>query len=315
VDAASNLADRTIVTTRIIAAPRELVLDAFTDPEHLARWWGPEGFSLTTHSFEMRCGGIWDFTMHGPDGRDYENRIIFDEIVRPESLVMRHSGVADGRPVSFIHTITLEDLGGRTRLTMRGIFPTAAERDRVVREHHADEGGRQTLGRLAQYLDEELFTFSRHFKVPRELVWKVWTDAQHLARWWGPKGFTWIEGNLDLRPGGMFHYGMSSPEGKEMWGRFVFHEIVPPERLAFVNSFSDKRGAIVRAPFSDNWPLEVFNLLTLEEEDGGTRLILRGAPINAGRNEHERFQSMKPSMNQGWSGTMEQLEKYLEELA
>lgn len=310
-DAANNLENRTIVTTRLIEAPRELVFDAFTDADHLARWWGPNGFGLTTHRFDMRPGGAWDFTMHGPDGRDYQNRIIFDEIVRPERLVMRHGGVADGVPVSFIHTITLEDLGARTRLTMRAIFPTAAERDRVVREHHADEGGRQTLGRLAQYLGDELFTVSRHFKAPRELVWQVWTDAQHLAKWWGPKGFTWIEGKLDFKPGGRFHYGMRSPDGNEMWGLFVFHDIAKPERLTFVNSFSDREGGITRARFFDNWPLEVFNLLTLEEEDGGTRLILRGAPINARKDEHERFQSMKPSMDQGWSGTMEQLENYL----
>lgn len=308
-DAANNLDDRTIVTTRLIEAPRELVFDAFTDPDHLARWWGPDGFSITTSAFDMKPGGAWRFVMHGPDGRDYQNHIVYDEIVRPERIVLRYGD--DTGPALFVNTITLEDLGARTHLTMRAVFPSAAARDRVIREHHADEGGRQTLGRLAQYIDEEAFTITRHLKAPRELVWKVWTDARHLAKWWGPKGFTWIDGKLDLKPGGKFHYGMSSPDGKEMWGRFVFHDIAPPERLTFVSSFSDKDGAITPAPFFDNWPLEVFNLLTLEEEDGGTRLALRGAPINANKDEHERFQSMKPSMDQGWSGTMEQLENYL----
>ena len=131
-DAANSLEDRTIVTTRIVEAPRPLVFDAFTDPDHLARWWGPNGFSITTSAFDMRPGGAWDFTMHGPDGRDYENHVIYDEVVLPERLVLRHSGIANGVPVSFVNTITLEDLGGRTRLTMRGVFPTAAERDSAV---------------------------------------------------------------------------------------------------------------------------------------------------------------------------------------
>lgn len=310
-DAVNSREARTIITTRIIEAPRALVFDAFTDPDHLARWWGPDGFSLTTHSFDMRPGGAWHFIMHGPDGRDYPNRIRYDEIVRPERLVLRHGGEADGVPVQFVNTITFEDLGGRTRLTMHAEFPSVAEVQRVIRDHKADEGGRQTLGRLADYLDNEVFTITRHLKAPRDLVWQVWTDAQHLAKWWGPKDFTWLAGSLDLKPGGKFHHGMRSPDGKEMWGLFVFHEIVPPERLCFVSAFSDKDGGITRAPFFDNWPLEVFNIVTFAEEDGGTRFTLRGAPINARKDERERFAAMKPSMTQGWSGTMEQLEAYL----
>lgn len=300
---------RTIVTTRILEAPRELVFDAFTDPEHLAKWWGPNGFTTTTSHFEMRPGGEWCFVMHGPDGRDYQNRITFDEIVRPERISYRHG---DGvEPVLFQNTITFEDLGGRTRLTMHAVFPSAAERDRVIRDHHADEGGRQTLGRLADYIESDLLVITRTLNAPRALVWKMWTDAQHLAKWWGPKGFTWIEGKLDLRPGGKFHYGMKGPTGQKMWGLFVFHGIVEPERLQFVNAFSDKDGAITRAPFAADWPLEVFNTLTLTEAAGQTMLTLRGAPINATEAERERFRAMKASMNQGFNGTLEQLEAYL----
>lgn len=307
--AADNLADRTIVTTRIVEAPRALVFDAFTDPAHLARWWGPDGFSLTTEHFDMRPGGEWRFMMHGPDGRDYPNHVIFEEIEKPSLIAHRHVG--DGGKVFFSSRITLEDLGGRTRITLRALFANAADREFVIRDHKADEGGRQTLGRLAAMIEEDFFTFTRTLDAPRDLVWQMWTDAQHLAKWWGPKGFEWIEGKLDLRPGGMFHYGMKMPDGKIMWGRFVFHEIVPPERLTFANSFSDAQGGVTRAPFFDNWPLEVFNILTLVEENGKTLMTLRGAPVNANEGERERFRSMKPSMNQGWSGSIEQLEAHL----
>lgn len=146
-------AARSIVTTRVYDAPRELVFAAWSDPDRIAQWWGPNGFTTTTSEFDMRPGGVWRFVMHGPDGRDYQNRVTYEEIVRPERLVYRHGGgEEDLEPVEFRNTVTFEDLGGRTRLTMRAVFPSAAERDRVAREYGAVEGGEQTLARLAEYL-------------------------------------------------------------------------------------------------------------------------------------------------------------------
>jgi uncharacterized protein YndB with AHSA1/START domain len=107
------------------------------------------------------------------------------------------------------------------------------------------------------------FTITRVFDAPRELVFKAQTEAEHLSKWWGPKGYTMLVAKLELRPGGTFHYSMRSPEGHEMWGKFVYREIVAPERIVFVNSFSDESGATVRAPFAPDWPLEVLNMLTL----------------------------------------------------
>jgi uncharacterized protein YndB with AHSA1/START domain len=143
---------RSIIGTRVFDAPRELVWTAWTDPKHLAQWWGPNGFSTTTSAFDMRPGGVWRFVMHGPDGRDYQNRITFDEIVRPELIVYRHSGGEDVEPVQFTQTVTFEDVGGKTRLTWRGVFPSAAERERVIKEYGADKGLVQTLSRLGEYL-------------------------------------------------------------------------------------------------------------------------------------------------------------------
>jgi uncharacterized protein YndB with AHSA1/START domain len=143
---------RSMIATRIYDAPRELVWQAWTDPAHLAQWWGPDGFTTTTSAFEHRPGGVWRFVMHGPDGRDYQNRISFDEIVKPERIVYRHGGGDDVEPVQFTVTVTFEELGGKTRLTMRGVFPSAAERDRVIKEYGADKGLVQTLARLGQHL-------------------------------------------------------------------------------------------------------------------------------------------------------------------
>ena len=143
---------RSIVGIREFDAPRELVFAAWTDPKHLAQWWGPNGFTTTTSRFELRPGGVWRFVMHGPDGRDYQNRIIFDEIVPPERIVYRHDGGEDVEPVQFSQTVIFEDLGGRTRMIWRGVFPSAAERDRVIKEYGAGEGLVQTMARLADYV-------------------------------------------------------------------------------------------------------------------------------------------------------------------
>lgn len=112
---------RSIIGSRVFDAPRALVFSAFTDPKRLAHWWGPNGFTTTTHSFDFRPGGIWRFVMHGPDGRDYQNRITYEEIAPPERIVYRHDGGEDVEPVQFSQTLTFQDLGGgRTRLTWHG---------------------------------------------------------------------------------------------------------------------------------------------------------------------------------------------------
>ena len=143
---------RSIIGIREFDAPRELVFSAWTDAKHLAQWWGPNGFTTTTSSFEFRPGGIWRFVMHGPDGRDYQNRVTFDEILSPQRIVYRHGGGEDVEPVRFTQTVVFEDLGGRTRLIWRSDFPTAAERDRVIKEHGADKGRVECMARLDQFV-------------------------------------------------------------------------------------------------------------------------------------------------------------------
>lgn len=144
---------RVIIGMREFDAPRALVWQAWTDPKHLSQWWGPDGFTTTTSAFDMRPGGVWRFVMHGPDGRDYENRVTFDEVVKPKRLSYHHGGGDDVEPVQFRTIVTFEELGGsRTRLTMRGTFSSAEERARVIREYGADKGLAQTMSRLGDYL-------------------------------------------------------------------------------------------------------------------------------------------------------------------
>lgn len=151
---------------------------------------------------------------------------------------------------------------------------------------------------------------TRVFNAPRDVVFKMWTEVKHLGQWWGPKGFNITVKKFDLQPGGIFHYCMAG-EGFEMWGRFIFLEIIEPGKMVFIISFSDKDGEITRAPFSATWPLEVMNILTLAEQDGKTTLTLRGWAYNATDAERKDFEAGFESMNQGFGGTFDQLDEYL----
>jgi uncharacterized protein YndB with AHSA1/START domain len=143
----TSAADREIVTTRVVDAPRERVWRAWTERAQVAQWWGPNGFTNTIHEMDLRPGGVWQFVMHGPDGVDYMNKSIFEEIVRPERLVYTHvSGP------KFQATATFDEHGGKTTVTTRMLFDTAAERDRTVKVFGAVEGARQTLERLNQHV-------------------------------------------------------------------------------------------------------------------------------------------------------------------
>ena len=152
-DARADLttADREIVISRVIDAPRELVFEAFTEVRHLSRWWGPEGFTTTTRAFEFRVGGVWDFVMHGPDGTDYQEWIAWTEIAPPERIALLHGESRDD-PNAFESTLAFEPHGNATRIVMRAVFPTKQLRDEAVEKYHAIEGGEQTLSKLAAYV-------------------------------------------------------------------------------------------------------------------------------------------------------------------
>ncbi|WP_138732561.1 SRPBCC family protein [Modestobacter excelsi] len=146
-------ADREIVITRVISAPPELVFKAFTEVRHLSRWWGPEGFTTTTRSFEFRVGGEWDFVLHGPDGTDYQEWISWTEIAPPERIALLH-GEFRGDPNAFESVFAFAPDGASTRIEMRTVFPTKESRDEAVEKYHAIQGGQQTLDHLAAYVTE-----------------------------------------------------------------------------------------------------------------------------------------------------------------
>ncbi|MGL5165496.1 MAG: SRPBCC family protein [Afipia sp.] len=163
---------------------------------------------------------------------------------------------------------------------------------------------------LAESFSKE-FVIERVFNAPRDLVWRVFTERDHLMNWWGPKGFKMLAGNLDLKPGGTFHYGMQAPDGSEMWGKWVFREIVKPERLVFVSSFSDKDGGLTRHPMAPTWPIEMLGTATFIDQGDKTLLVNRVVALNASDEERATFEGGFASMTQGYGGTWDQLAAYL----
>jgi uncharacterized protein YndB with AHSA1/START domain len=145
------LSDRELMVSRLIEGPREAVFEAFTDVRHLSQWWGPKGFTTTTRTFEFSEGGVWEFTMHGPDGSDYANWIQWMEIRAPEVIVLRH-GEGPDDPEQFSSTFFFEDRTDGTRVTLRSEFKTKVLRDRAAEEYGAIEGANQTLDSLATYV-------------------------------------------------------------------------------------------------------------------------------------------------------------------
>lgn len=161
-------------------------------------------------------------------------------------------------------------------------------------------------------MGERDFVLSRVFDAPRDRVFKAFTDPDRMMHWWGPKGSTVVAAKMDLRPGGIYHYGLKGQDGDTLWGKFVYREIVAPERLVFVNSFSDESGNLTRHPLSPTWPLELLTTLTFAAQSHGTLLTLRwGLLPSATAEERQTFDAAHDGMRQGWTGTLDQLAAYL----
>ena len=172
---------------------------------------------------------------------------------------------------------------------------------------------KKLLGGLPMTANQEL-QIMRTFDVPKETLFNMWTQPNHLKHWWAPIGFTVEIASIELESGGTFHYSQTSADGQTLWGKFVFREIENPNRLVFVNSFSDEMAKTVRAPFHPNWPLEILNKLIFTESKGKTTLMMQGIPISASEEEQALFRASHEGIKQGFTGTFDKLESYLEEL-
>jgi uncharacterized protein YndB with AHSA1/START domain len=149
------------------------------------------------------------------------------------------------------------------------------------------------------------------FNAPQELVFKAFTESEHLRNWWGPKGWAFHVAKADFRPGGVFHYSQKPADGDIMWVKFVYSEIVASEKIVYTNFFSDEEGNVVRAPFDANWPLETLNTMTFIEDKGKTTLTTIIVPVSPTEEENKTFFSSREIVQNGFTGTFDQLAEYL----
>jgi uncharacterized protein YndB with AHSA1/START domain len=301
---------------RIYDAPVEAVWDAWTDPEQVAQWWGPRGFTLTTHSKDLRPGGHWTYTMHGPDGVDYPNKTPYLEVERHSKLVYDHGG-NDDRPPLFRVTVLFSETNGKTRMEMSMTLPTP-EAAEEMRKFIKKAGGDATWDRLAEYLDKESsgkeeFVINRTFDAPLELMFEMWTNPKHFSQWLPPTGFTMHFIKCDIKPGGSSFYFMTGQGDIKMYGRAEYLQIEKPDRIVYTQQFCDEHENVSRHPLSPTWPETMLTTVQLTAEGPDrTRVTVTWEPHGVTtREELETFIKSKAGMTQGWTGSFDKLEAHL----
>lgn len=305
---------RELIISRSFHASRELVFKAWTDPKHLPQWWGPKQFTTTVQEINIQPGGVWRYVMHGPDGNDYNNKITFIKVESPEYLEYAHGDDTDDE--QFRVTVTFGQEGQSTQLTMRMQFKSIEELEQSVKQYGAIEGAQSTLDRLEVQLPKimltkaqgQAFMLERIFDAPKELVFKAFSEAEHLKNWWGPRGWTLTHCNVDFRPGGSWHYCMKCMDknqgdfyGFESWGKAVYKEIAAGEKIVYVDYFSDAEGN----ESTELPPSEV--ILHFEEADGKT--IVRSQSIF--HSEDALKTVIEMGMEQGITETWDRLAEHL----
>ncbi|MCE9553460.1 MAG: SRPBCC domain-containing protein [Planctomycetes bacterium] len=300
---------------RMYDAPVKAVWDAWTDPEQVVQWWGPRGFTLTTHSKDLRPGGHWHYTMHGPDGVDYPNKTKYFEVEEHAKLVYDHGGNDERAPL-FRVTALFAQVGQQTRLemTMTLATPEAAEE---TRKFIKKAGGNATWDRLAEYLEKQTsgkdtFLINRTFDAPLEVMFEMWTDPKHFSQWLPPTGFEMHFIKADIRPGGRTFYYMTGP-GIKMYGRAEYLKIQKPDLLVYTQEFCDENENLSRHPGAPTWPATMLTTVKLTAEGpDGTRVTVTWEPHGATtREELEAFIQARSGMTQGWTGSFDKLEVLL----
>ncbi len=308
--AASNKSN-VISLTRVYDAPLQAVWEAWTIPEEVAQWWGPRGFTLTTHSRDLRTGGHWHYTMHGPDGTDYENTTQYLEVVPRQRMVYDHGGHKD-RPPLFRVTALFTERNGRTQLDMSMAFATpevAVEMRGFIKK----AGGEATWDRLAEYLGKrhagkEQFFISRTFDAAIERVYEMWADPDHLAQWLPPTGATMRFLRTEVRVGGTSFYAMTTANGAVMYGRVTYLALERPNRIVYTQQFCDEKEQVIGAPFFAHWPRTMLTTVELvSEAPDRTRVRLRWEPQEASADDIAEFVKQRGGMTMGWTGSFDKL--------
>jgi uncharacterized protein YndB with AHSA1/START domain len=303
--------------SRVYDAPVKMVWDAWNEPDQAAQWWGPRGFTLTTHHKDFRPGGLWHYTMHGPDGVDYVNKAKYFEVEPYSRMVYDHGGNDEQKPM-FRVTVLFQEVGGKTHMEMTMALPTP-EAAEDTRKFIKKAGGDSTWDRLAEYLEKaisqkETFVLTRSFHAPLEWMYDLWSKPEHIARWMPPSGFTMKFIEVDMRPGGKGFYSMTDASGKmTMYGKAQYLEFARPHRIVYTQEFADEKGNTAHHPMSPTWPETMLTtILFAAEGPDQTRVTVLWEPTGkAVPAETETFVHSRAGMAQGWTGSLDKLDDYL----
>lgn len=301
---------------RMYDAPVKTVWDAWVDPKQVAKWWGPRGFTLTTKSKDVRTGGKWVYTMHGPDGKDWPNITQFLEVDQYSRLVYDHGGNED-QPPMFRVTVTFKEIKGKTKMDMTMAFKSAEEAiesGKFIKK----AGGNSTWDRLAEFLEQgatgkDVFVINRTFEASIETMFEMWTDPKHFSQWLAPTGFDMKFIRANIKEGGDSFYVMTNHKQTTMYGKAHYLEIEKPHRLIYTQQFCDEKENMARHPHAPTWPatMKTTVLLTEEGPDHTRVTITWEVHGEATQAERDMFHTAKPGMTQGWTGSFDKLEEYL----
>ena len=302
---------------RVFNAPVELVWDAWMKEEHVAQWWGPRGFSLTTKSKDVRPGGQWVYTMHGPDGTDYPNIATY-HVVEPHKELVYDHGATEETPPLFRVTVLFRDLQGKTEidLTMALDTPEAA---REARRFIKRAGGDSTWDRFGEYLEqvqgrENVFLINRSFAADQEKVFEMWVNPDYYVKWMGPIGSTMSFLQADVKEGGSAVWRMTMEDGSTKHGKLEYRTIRPHELFVYSEHFSDENGTLIKLPVALSYPDRILTTVSFTPEDGNeTRVAVRWEILGeANAEERATFEAMKAQMTPKWTGSFDKLEALLE---
>ena len=301
---------------RLYDAPIKAVWDAWTDEKQVAKWWGPRGFTITTHSKELKPGGHWHYTMHGPDGVDYPNKTYYYEVEKYSKLVYDH-GANDNQPPLFKVTVTFTETKGKTLMEMTMAFATP-EAAKEIKKFIKQASGNSTWDRLAEYLEKEStgkekFVINRTFETPIENMYEMWANPEHLQKWLPPTGMTMQYIRAEVKPGGTSFYKMTNGTNVTMYGRCKYLEMNRPNSLKYTQEFCDENENPARHPMAPTWPASMLTTVTFAAEGPNLTRVTVEWEVEGKytAEEMQTFIQARAGMTGGWTGSFDKLEDYL----
>ncbi|MCB0370661.1 MAG: SRPBCC domain-containing protein [Bdellovibrionales bacterium] len=305
-----------ITLTRVFDAPVNLVWDAWTELEQVAQWWGPRGFTITTHSKDLRPNGSWKYTMHGPDGTDYPNITTYYEVEKHSRLVYDH-GATENTPPLFRVTVTFTENKNKTTMEMT-MACASAEAAIEIKKHIKNANGNSTWDRLGEYVEKQVsgkdkFFINRSFNINFDEMFTLWTDPEHLSQWLPPTGFQMKFIRADIKPNGHSFYCMFDDKGTKMYGKTHYLEIEKPHHILYTQQFCDENEKVSRHPMAPTWPETMLTKITLtSESETQTRLTVEWEAYGqVTAEELDVFIKSKAGMTVGWTGSFDKLEDYI----